>query len=463
MSGMTRSMPNISSSGNISPQSITTISSPYSNTYMFLPISPTPPSGMMRSGWSSMGAFFVLGMARRASAGRGRLAGCAEDGWRGVRGIVPAWSRRTAGRSARHVRSLAGVAATVGAAGSAPPSRRRRASRSAPGTPAMSATALGSIVPVRSAAAGWYIANARASSRPCRVDRADRAVRRRRSGARAGTSPSRTGQGSRSTPDRARPAGVAGTGAGRHLVRLRVAVAGRPAFDDVRDVDLLATPAERAEELDQQVAGSPTNGRPCASSSRPGPSPTNTTSVSGSPSPGTAFVRVSWRRHFVHTRTSAAMASSACWRSRSVTPWPRRRSRHGTGELRGRRPSGSSPLAQDLGELDGVRRGALAQVVGHDPEGQSAIVIDRHVAPNPTDEDLVAAGGIRGKRVLVLARVVLDDDAGDRGEQLARPFRGDRVASSRRGRPRNGSRRPGSAPPCTRCADPACPGSCGSR
>src|SRR5688572_18467622 len=51
MSGMTRSMPNISSAENIRPQSITTMSSPYSNTYMFLPISPTPPSGMMRSGW----------------------------------------------------------------------------------------------------------------------------------------------------------------------------------------------------------------------------------------------------------------------------------------------------------------------------------------------------------------------------------------------------------------------------
>src|SRR4051794_4154624 len=54
MSGTTRSMPNISSSGNIRPQSITTISSPYSNTYMFLPISPTPPSGMMRRiGWAA--------------------------------------------------------------------------------------------------------------------------------------------------------------------------------------------------------------------------------------------------------------------------------------------------------------------------------------------------------------------------------------------------------------------------
>ena len=53
MSGMTRSIPNISSSGNIRPQSMTTMSSPYSKTYMFLPISPTPPSGMMRSGFVS--------------------------------------------------------------------------------------------------------------------------------------------------------------------------------------------------------------------------------------------------------------------------------------------------------------------------------------------------------------------------------------------------------------------------
>ena len=62
MSGMTRSIPNISSSGNIRPQSITTISSRYSKTYMFLPISPTPPSGMIRSGWSFVGGILVLGM-----------------------------------------------------------------------------------------------------------------------------------------------------------------------------------------------------------------------------------------------------------------------------------------------------------------------------------------------------------------------------------------------------------------
>src|SRR5437867_11988816 len=50
MSGMTRSMPSISSSGNMRPASMTTMSSPDSIASMFFPISPTPPSGMTRSG-----------------------------------------------------------------------------------------------------------------------------------------------------------------------------------------------------------------------------------------------------------------------------------------------------------------------------------------------------------------------------------------------------------------------------
>src|SRR6266513_4258871 len=49
MSGMTRSMPSIPSSGNMRPASTTTMSSPSSIASMFLPISPTPPSGMIRS------------------------------------------------------------------------------------------------------------------------------------------------------------------------------------------------------------------------------------------------------------------------------------------------------------------------------------------------------------------------------------------------------------------------------
>src|SRR3972149_5698781 len=49
MSGMTRSTPSISSSGNIRPQSTTTMSSPHSMAIIFLPISPRPPRGMTRN------------------------------------------------------------------------------------------------------------------------------------------------------------------------------------------------------------------------------------------------------------------------------------------------------------------------------------------------------------------------------------------------------------------------------
>src|SRR6059036_911003 len=49
MSGITRSIPSMPSSGNMSPASTTTMSSPTSIASMFLPISPTPPSGTIRS------------------------------------------------------------------------------------------------------------------------------------------------------------------------------------------------------------------------------------------------------------------------------------------------------------------------------------------------------------------------------------------------------------------------------
>src|SRR5438874_1849489 len=49
MSGMTTSMPSICSSGNMSPASTRTMSLSCSMTIMFLPISPTPPSGMTRT------------------------------------------------------------------------------------------------------------------------------------------------------------------------------------------------------------------------------------------------------------------------------------------------------------------------------------------------------------------------------------------------------------------------------
>ena len=79
--------------------------------------------------------------------------------------------------------------------------------------------------------------------------------------------------------------------AGGDLVRLRVAVAGRAALDDVGDEDLVAAPADAIQQLTSRPPARPTNGRPSRSSLKPGPSPTNTTSVSGLPSPGTACVR----------------------------------------------------------------------------------------------------------------------------------------------------------------------------
>ena len=42
-------------------------------------------------------------------------------------------------------------------------------------------------------------------------------------------------------------------------------------------------------------------------------------------------------------------------------------------------------LAQDLGQFDGVGRSALAQVVRHDPKGDTAVVGDRDVAPDASD------------------------------------------------------------------------------
>ena len=48
MSGITRSTPSISCSGNISPVSMTTMSSPQLSAIMLRPISPRPPSGIKR-------------------------------------------------------------------------------------------------------------------------------------------------------------------------------------------------------------------------------------------------------------------------------------------------------------------------------------------------------------------------------------------------------------------------------
>src|SRR5207302_1055502 len=89
MSGMTRSMPSICSSGNIRPASMTRTSSPISIASMFLPISPTPPRGMIRSGPSALakerdllrGFCFRLRFGRRGGREvRGERAEVADEG-----------------------------------------------------------------------------------------------------------------------------------------------------------------------------------------------------------------------------------------------------------------------------------------------------------------------------------------------------------------------------------------------
>src|SRR5512142_2140136 len=85
---------------------------------------------------------------------------------------------------------------------------------------------------------------------------------------------------------------------------------------------------------------------------------------------------------------------------------------------RGRRARPAS-VDEDLGDLDRVGGGALAQVVADDPEGEAATVGYRRVRPDPADEDLVAPGSLRGKRIQVGSRVVTDDHARHRPEELA--------------------------------------------
>src|SRR5213592_2042578 len=73
MSGMTRSMPSISSSGNIRPASMTTMSSPCSIASMFFPISPTPPSGITRRRLVAKERQLIRGLLFRGLLVRDRL------------------------------------------------------------------------------------------------------------------------------------------------------------------------------------------------------------------------------------------------------------------------------------------------------------------------------------------------------------------------------------------------------
>src|SRR5215208_4285680 len=90
MSGRTRSMPTISSSGNIKPQSITTIVSSYSITVMFLPTDPTPPRGITRTFLATIVPQFAQ------VPGRFRGRGTRNEG---VRKFITTNCRRYAGRT----------------------------------------------------------------------------------------------------------------------------------------------------------------------------------------------------------------------------------------------------------------------------------------------------------------------------------------------------------------------------
>ena len=104
----------------------------------------------------------------------------------------------------------------------------------------------------------------------------------------------------------------------------------------------------------------------------------------------------------------------------------------------GRRRPDPAALDEGFGELDGIRRRALAEVVADDPEGDAAVVLDREVLPDAPDEDLVAARGLGGQRVLVARRVVLDDDARRRRRRARAPDPARSAPASRRGRPPSG-------------------------
>src|SRR5438128_12658644 len=93
MSGMTRSIPSMPSSGNMRPASTTTMSSPTSIASMFLPISPTPPSGITRSDAFDLAKERYL--LHRLFLGDLRgWCSCQEDGQRGEVGMKCVAERR---------------------------------------------------------------------------------------------------------------------------------------------------------------------------------------------------------------------------------------------------------------------------------------------------------------------------------------------------------------------------------
>ena len=81
---------------------------------------------------------------------------------------------------------------------------------------------------------------------------------------------------------------------------------------------------------------------------------------------------------------------------------------------------------QQLSHLDRVQRGALAQVVGDDPQVECALVPG--VAADAPDEHVVLAGGVDRERIHRGAGIVEHAHARRGREQLPRPLGGEGLA-----------------------------------
>ena len=211
------------------------------------------------SGLIGIGRASLDGLDRPSRGGSG-CGGC----WFGSgAGRVGLGASAGSGRSARLGRRVDGLAAAAGAA------RASRDAMSAAGMRAMSSRMVSLSDIWRKAAAGWYIANASASRAPVAASTGpDRAVHL--ADARAGHERAQRVPAEGHHQRRVQHLQLAPQvrRAGRHLVRLRVAVARRAALHDVGDEhsESRCQPMDADELRRGTPPAAPTNGRPCWSS-----------------------------------------------------------------------------------------------------------------------------------------------------------------------------------------------------
>ncbi len=75
-------------------------------------------------------------------------------------------------------------------------------------------------------------------------------------------------------------------------------------------------------------------------------------------------------------------------------------------------------LLNPLGDLDGVRRGAFAEIVAHAPESEG--IGGGQVFANTTDKDFVLVVAVERRRIRFARKIVHEDDARRGGEKFAR-------------------------------------------